>query len=142
MCTQKKIDDLQKAITLHSLATPLLAPMVEEGFFNNNISESVITAYLSDPHLQRIKALILGCTHYPLIKKEIGQFYQNEVEIIDSSEIVASYVKKYLAQHGLLNDCEKPYKKFFVSDYTRSFEASTKIFFGKQVRLEQYPLWE
>jgi glutamate racemase len=138
----KKIDDLQKAITLHSLATPLLAPMVEEGFFNNNISESVITAYLSDPHLQSIQALILGCTHYPLIKKEIGRFYQNEVEIIDSSEIVAAYVKQYLRQFGLLNNAEKPYRKFFVSDYTRSFEASTKIFFGKQVKLEQYPLWE
>jgi glutamate racemase len=138
----KKIDDLHKSITLHSLATPLLAPMVEEGFFNNNISESVITAYLSDPHLQKIKALILGCTHYPLIKKEIGQYYQNEVEIIDSSEIVAASVKKHLGQHGLLNQAEKPYKKFFVSDYTRSFEASTKIFFGKQVKLEQYPLWE
>jgi glutamate racemase len=138
----KKIDDLQKSITLHSLATPLLAPMVEEGFFNNNISESVITAYLSDAHLQSIKALILGCTHYPLIKKEIAHYYQNEVEIIDSSEIVAASVKKYLGQYGLLNTAEKPYKKFFVSDYTRSFEASTKIFFGKQVKLEQYPLWE
>jgi glutamate racemase len=138
----KKIDELQKSITLYSLATPLLAPMVEEGFFNNNISESVITAYLSDPHLQQIKALILGCTHYPLIKKEIGQYYENEVEVIDSSEIVAASVKKYLGEYGLLNNAEKPYKKFFVSDYTRSFEASTKIFFGKQVKLEQYPLWE
>jgi glutamate racemase len=138
----KKIDDLHKSITLHSLATPLLAPMVEEGFFNNNISESVINAYLSDPHLHHIKALILGCTHYPLIKKEIAGFYQNEVEIIDSSEIVAASVKKQLGNFGLLNNAEKPYKKFFVSDYTRSFEASTKLFFGKQVKLEQYPLWE
>ena len=69
--TAKKIDDLQKSIKLRSLATPLLAPMIEEGFFNNTISESVIHTYLSDTHLKKIKAIILGCTHYPLIKKEI-----------------------------------------------------------------------
>ncbi len=140
---KKKIDDLQQSITLYSLATPLLAPMIEEGFFNNNISESVINTYLSDSLIGQIKALILGCTHYPLIKKEILNYYQNQVEVIDSSEIVAAYVRNFLQQHQLLNTSDaKPYKKFFVSDYTRSFEASTKIFFGKQVKLEQYPLWE
>ncbi|MDQ4140407.1 MAG: glutamate racemase, partial [Bacteroidota bacterium] len=60
---KKKIDALDKNITLHSLATPLLATMIEEGFFNNNISESVIAKYLSDPALENIEALILGCTH-------------------------------------------------------------------------------
>jgi glutamate racemase len=139
---KKKIDDLQKAITLRSLATPLLAPMIEEGFFDNTISESVIHTYLSDKHLKRIKALILGCTHYPLIKNQILHYYQNRVEVIDSSEIVAAYVKQFLHKNQLLNTAEKPYKKFFVSDYTRSFEASTKLFFGKRVKLERYPLWE
>jgi glutamate racemase len=138
----KKIDDLQKAVVLHSLATPLLAPMIEEGFFNNSVSESVIQAYLSDPLIQEIKALILGCTHYPLIKKQIARFYQNQVQIIDSSEIVAASVKQYVQEAGLLNQTVNPYRKFFVSDYTQSFEASTRIFFGEQVRLEQYPLWE
>jgi glutamate racemase len=64
------------------------------------------------------------------------------VEVIDSSEIVAAYVKQFLQKNQLLNTAEKPYKKFFVSDYTRSFEASTKLFFGKRVKLERYPLWE
>ena len=50
---RKKIDDLNQNITLHSVATPLLAAMIEEGFFNNNISESIIQTYLSDPLLQQ-----------------------------------------------------------------------------------------
>src|SRR6478752_249486 len=64
---KKKVDALSKNIDLKSLATPLLAPMIEEGFFDNNISESIITSYLSDASLSGIEALILGCTHYPLI---------------------------------------------------------------------------
>ena len=139
---KKKVDDLQKSIVLRSLATPLLAPMIEEGFYDNNISESVIHTYLSDKHLKRIKALILGCTHYPLIKNQINAYYQNKVEVIDSSQIVAAHVKAFLEKNHLLNTAAAPYKKFFVSDYTRSFEASTKLFFGKRLKLERYPLWE
>ncbi len=140
---EQKIKALHQKIKLKSLATPLLAPMIEEGFFNNTISYSVIEKYLSDAHLNDIHALILGCTHYPLIKKEIREFYQNRVQIIDSSEIVAAAVKYTLEADRLLcSPNDKPARQFFVSDYTQSFEASTKIFFGKKLQLEQYRLWE
>ncbi len=140
---EQKIKALRQKITLRSLATPLLAPMIEEGFFNDTISYSVIEKYLSDAHLQHIQALILGCTHYPLIKNEIGQFYENCVQIVDSSEIVAEAVKHCLTTEKIVSSKnEKPLRHFFVSDYTQSFEASTKIFFGKKVHLEQYQLWE
>lgn len=140
---EQKIKALRKKITLKSLATPLLAPMIEEGFFDNTISHSVIETYLSDPHLTGIEALILGCTHYPLIKNEIAQFYGNVVSIIDSSEIVAAAVRQLLMAEKIVSpENEKPTRHFFVSDYTQSFEASTKIFFGKKVSLAQYRLWE
>ncbi len=138
----QKIKALRKKIVLKSLATPLLAPMIEEGFFNNTISQSVIETYLSDAHLQNIQALILGCTHYPLIKKEINQFYENAVSVIDSSEIVAEAVRKQLLADNQTQTEGKPSHTFFVSDFTASFEASTKLFFGKKVHLEQYRLWE
>jgi glutamate racemase len=93
---QKKLDKLNKNIRLHSLATPLLAPMIEEGYFNNNISEKIIHNYLSDSALSNIEALVLGCTHYPLIKEQIRFYYDNKVEIIDSSTIVAKHLKNYL----------------------------------------------
>ncbi len=64
------------------------------------------------------------------------------MEVIDASRIVAESVRKYLEENGLLNQKVTPYRKFFVSDYTPSFEASTRIFFGEQLNLELYRLWE
>lgn len=140
---KKKVDALELGITLHSLATPLLAPMIEEGFFNKNISQGIINEYLSNSDLQSVKALVLACTHYPLIKTQIEQYYATNVDVIDSSEIVAQSLKGYLTEHHLLNrEAFEPTRQFFVSDYTKSFEASTRIFFGAQIQLEHYPLWE
>ena len=139
---KKKVDALNRNITLKSVSTPLLAPMIEEGFFNNQISEVIINKYLSEPGLSDIEALILGCTHYPLIKKQIEAFYNGSVDVLDTSEIVAADVKKYLAENNLLNNVIEPKHHFYVSDYTASFEASTRLFFGENVKLEHYPLWE
>jgi len=139
---KKKVDALNKNVHLKSLATPLLAPMIEEGFFDNNISESIIDSYLSDPTLEGIEALILGCTHYPLIKNQITKYYENDVEILDTSEIVAHSLRAWLEQHYLVNEKGTGKRQFYVSDYTLSFEQSTNIFFGQQIQLEHYPLWE
>ena len=137
----RKIQETNAHISLKSLATPLLAPMIEEGFFNNQISHEIISTYLQDSELTDIVSLILACTHYPLIKKEINEFYHGQVEILDSSEIVATALKQYLEMNQLLNPRASSSKKFFVSDYTSSFEASTQLFFGKVVHLEQHLLW-
>lgn len=137
----RKVQEAKKNIEIKSLATPLLAPMIEEGFFNNQISHEIIAQYLTDPLLENIDALILACTHYPLIKIEIGSFYANQIPILDSSVIVAQALRHHLAQNGLLNTLSSPTHQFFVSDYTEAFEASTRIFFGEQLHLEQHRLW-
>ncbi len=139
---RKKVDELGLGIELKSHATPLLAAMIEEGFFNDSISESVIHTYLSDPDLQGIEALILGCTHYPLIKKQIENYYEGKVDVLDASHIVALHVKNYLQQQKLLSPHLSGDHRFYVSDFTRSFEESTRIFFKREVHLEHYPLWE
>lgn len=136
----KKIKAAEKGITLQSLATPLLAPMIEEGYFNNKISHDIIEAYLQDPSLRDIDALILACTHYPLIMNEISSFYAQKVAILDSSAVVARALQEYLKQEGLLST-SPPRDAFLVSDYTESFESSTRLFFQKTVHLEKYPLW-
>src|SRR5258708_2236027 len=122
----KKIATSTRHITLHSLPTPLMVPMIEEGFFNNMISHDIIEAYLRDPQLENIKALILGCTHYPLIKKEISDFYKGNVVVLDSSEVVARALYDYLTVQRLFNDQPGGQDHFLVSDFTDSFEASTK----------------
>ena len=137
----RKIQEADKNISLHSLATPLLAPMIEEGFFNNQISHEIIAQYLSDPALQNIEALILACTHYPLIIKEIDQFYGGKMPILDSSRVVAEALRQYLAGEGLLNPSHRAEHHFLVSDFTESFESSARMFFHQSVKLEKHSLW-
>ncbi len=145
----KRIASLDPIANVVQLATPLLAPMIEEGFYNNKISQTIINSYLSKSKLNKIDALILGCTHYPLVKNEIQKFYGKSVEVIDTSEIVAQYVKAVLEKHHLLNLTKpskmilaKKAKQFFVSDFTQSFEESSKIFFNEKVKLKQCNIWE
>jgi glutamate racemase len=138
----RKIHEGKKNIHLHSLATPLLAPMIEEGFFNNQISHEIIAQYLADESLKEVDALILACTHYPLIKNEIKAVYNNQVTILDSSEVVAKALKRHLEDERLLNEAGiAPVDHFLVSDYTESFEASARMFFHRAVRLERHALW-
>src|SRR6185503_414971 len=137
---EKKISESGRNIGIRSLATPLLVPMIEEGFFNNKISHEIIDSYLNDPTLQGIDALILGCTHYPLIKKEINDFYGGKVKVLDSSEVVAQALHAYLKDKDLLSG-QANKDHFLVSDYTDSFEASTKLFFREAVHLEKHNLW-
>ena len=139
---EAKIKAQSKKAAVTSLATPLLAPMIEEGFFNNKISKTIIHDYLGRPKLKNIDSLILGCTHYPLIRPEIEQFYKGKVNIFDSARIVAHHVQWVLDEHQLLHQGKAGKHRFFVSDYTQSFEQSTKIFFKGKIKLEQKNLFK
>ncbi len=141
---KKKLDDLDAAVDLHSLATPLLAPMIEEGFLENSVSDDIIASYLAHPALADVEALVLACTHYPLIKEQIGRYYAGRADVLDASDVVAAATAAYLAAQNLLAPPTPvpPVHHFYVSDFTRSFEESTRLFFGQEVRLEHYPLWE
>lgn len=139
---RKKIYRVNSDITVYSLATPLLAPMIESGFFNGQISQLVIEKYLDDENLRDIQTLVLACTHYPLIKKEIEEFYKGKsVEVLASNEVVAAYVKVLLDKNGLANpSTETGSRQFYVSDYTESFDKTTRIFYGSRVDLQQVSL--
>lgn len=140
---KKKLDFLGQGIELQALATPMLAPMIEEGWCNNVIIDSVLEAYLSDPVLAQVEALILACTHYPLVKKRIEAFYQNKVDVIDGSLYAAKALQHLLREKKLLNSQAREGKlHFYVSDYTDSFAQSAALFFQDKVTLEHYPLWE
>lgn len=138
---KKKIDDLNRGIQLTSRATNLLASAIEE-FGNSNAIDSLLKEYLSHPTLQNLDSLILACTHYPIVKSKIADFFNHKIEIIDPSDTVAKAVQKRLHDENLLNTSGAGEKHFYVSDYTESFAASTKIFFDETIKLEHYPLWE
>ncbi|MBL7925151.1 MAG: glutamate racemase, partial [Bacteroidia bacterium] len=111
-----KLKGKSKKLHVASLATPLLAPMIEEGFFNNKISKTIIHDYLSRPKLKNIDSLILGCTHYPLIRPEIEQYYKGRVNIFDSARIVAHHVQWVLDEAQLLHTAKAGKHRFFISD--------------------------
>jgi len=139
---ESKLKQLNSSVELKSLATPLLVPMIEEGFFENRISHDIIEAYLHNQELDGIEALILGCTHYPLIKNEINQFYAGKVDILDSATIVAKRLQDFLKDNNLLSGNNSRKDRFLVSDITASFEASARIFFHNEVHLEKFPIWD
>ncbi len=138
----QKLNSAIPNLKVQSLATPLLAPMIEEGFFDNNISKTIINSYLSSSKLKKIDALILACTHYPLIQNEINEFYKGKVAILNTAKITAEYVKKYLHEADLLTEKAELKNQFFVSDKTSSFEKSTKLFFGDKIHLVQKNIWD
>ncbi len=140
---KKKLDDAKRGISLSSQATNLLASAIEEfGNGDNPVINELLKVYLSQPDLKNIESLVLACTHYPIIKNQIKKHCAPNVEIIDSSEIVALAVRNQLDKNTLLNDNGTSLKHFYVSDYTESFADNAKLFFGEAVKLEHYPLWD
>ncbi len=138
---QEKFSRRKPSLNFSAVATPLLASMIEEGYYNNDISTAILENYLSDPDLKDIDALVLACTHYPLIKKEISAFFHNKIKIFDSAEVVANKLQWILQKEGLANEQKAHPDTFYVSDFTASFEKTTKIFYGHQIRLELCNIW-
>ena len=124
-----------------SMATPLLVPMIEEGFIFDDISNAILRTYLSDPSLNGIQALILGCTHYPIIKNQISKIFNFNVEVIDSARTVATLLKETLEKNDLLNSPGKVKDQFFISDYTPYFEKIARMFFEGDINLIKADIW-
>src|SRR6185295_10198750 len=99
-----------------ALATALLASMIEAGFYNNSVSQAVINSYLAYPDFQDIQGMVLACTHYPLIKKEIEFFYHHRIKVFDSTDIVWKSVEELLKKNNLLNSSRKNPHRFYISD--------------------------
>lgn len=138
---QQKIAALHENIHLKALATPLLIAAIEEGFIEHKVTDCILEEYLSRPEMHNIKALILGCTHYPIIKTNLAkiyrQLYQHDIDLLDASEIVASAVATKLKAQNLLcdNNCQAK-KSFYVSELTEGLTATANMFFGEDVKLQ------
>lgn len=141
-CTyEKKISEKSPATKVISIATPLLVPMIEEGFIFDDISNAIIRSYLSNESLAGIEALILGCTHYPIIKNQISKIFNFNVEVIDSARIVAMILRDSLEKNNLKNDSGIVNDQFFVSDYTSYFEKIARMFFEGEINLKRVDIW-
>lgn len=138
----KKIHASDSSKVVSELATPLLVPMIEEGFIENEVSYAILENYLNSATLKDIQALVLGCTHYPLIKPTISKILGPSVELIDNAQSTAELVKKILVNTNSLNSsAEVSAVKAEVSDYTATFEQKAKGFFGANLHLSLNNIW-
>jgi glutamate racemase len=138
---EKKIKEKSPETSVVSLATPLLVPMIEEGFIFDDISNAIIRSYLSDESLAGIQALILGCTHYPIIKNQISKIFNFNIEVVDSARIVSKILRDTLEKNNLLNDSGIVKDQFFISDYTPYFEKIARMFFEGEINLKKADIW-
>jgi glutamate racemase len=138
---EQKIKEKSPATTVVSMATPLLVPMIEEGFIFDDISNAIIRSYLSNDSLAGIQALILGCTHYPIIKNQISKIFNFDVEVVDSARLVSMILRDFLEKNHLLNDTGIVKDQFFISDYTTYFEKIARMFFEGEINLTKADIW-
>lgn len=128
------------AVEIKSLATPLLVPIIEEGFSEHLVLDIILEEYLSHPILQSIRALVLGCTHYPIIRNKIEKFYSGSVDVLDASVITAITLKEMLENHDLISS-SGGHHRFYLSDNTPNFIQRARMFFGEDVPIEQMDIF-
>lgn len=131
---EREIKSIDASIEVYGKACPLFVPIVEEGWFNHKIAYLAAEEYLLELKKYSIDTLVLGCTHYPLLKDTIQKVIGEKVKLIDSGVETAKVVKKILEENDLLNQSElKPYYKFFVSDLPLQFKKVGEMFLGKKI---------
>ena len=120
-------------IEVYSRACPLFFPLVEEGWTENAVVDLTVKAYLASLKQSGIDTLILGCTHYPLLKKAIRKFLGSGVGLVDSAEETAKEVALVLKRVMLAKKSGRGLHSFFVSDAPERFIKVGRRFLGEKV---------
>ncbi|OGS46987.1 MAG: glutamate racemase [Elusimicrobia bacterium RIFOXYD2_FULL_34_15] len=116
-------------------ACPLFVPLVEEGWINNRASGIIANEYLKFVKKSGVDTVILGCTHYPLLKKTISKVLGRQIQLVDSASEVAKKIKYILANENLINiSNKKGNKRFFVSDAPQKFKKLGEMFLNEKIR--------
>jgi len=130
---ETEIKQLDSKVKVTALACPLFVPFVEEGWTNGAVVLNVARSYLEPLKEARVDTVILGCTHYPLLKTVIQEVLGPDVTLIDSAKQVAFEVKKILASEDMLNRVRGGKHRFFVSDNPEWFSSLAQRFMGKKL---------
>ncbi len=117
------IKEMEPEAEVLGKACPLFVPLVEEGFTRHHITEEVIDIYLKDMKGSGVDTLILGCTHYPLLRGAIMEYMEGRVHIVNPAYEAAMDLKKILKEHNLSNENGEFNKyEFYVSDAAEKFK--------------------
>lgn len=117
----EKIQQFDKNVEVFQSACPLLVPLVEEGWINRDVTTQICAEYLKDLLQKDIDTLVLGCTHYPLLERNIKKICNN-VNVINPAKATCLSAKKYLEDNDMLADEKSGNYKLYTSDYTEKFD--------------------
>ncbi|MBN2831432.1 MAG: glutamate racemase [Candidatus Omnitrophica bacterium] len=131
---EHEIKKLDPKVKVTAVACPLFVPFVEEGWLNQDVVLTVAKHYLKPLKEAKVDTVILGCTHYPLLKNVIKKVLGENINLIDSAKQVAIEVKKILSDEEILNSRRCGRSQFFVSDNPEWFEELAGRFLGKPVK--------
>lgn len=114
-------------------ACPLFVPLAEEGMFDHEVTELIGREYLCR-FSGKIDVMILGCTHYPLLRNTISKILGDEVELVDAGEATSRAVLESLSASGMLNkQTARPRYEFYVSDFPQKFNEIAESFLGRKL---------
>lgn len=129
-----EIRKLNPKIKVYEKACPLFVPIAEEGWINHKATELIAKEYLNELKIKKIDSLVLGCTHYPILKDIIQKVVGKGVKLVDSGTPAARLVEEYLNGRGLRNISNQIGKKeFYVSDIPSKFREIAERFLGKKI---------
>jgi glutamate racemase len=132
---KKAIENINPDIKVYSKSCPLFVPLAEEGWTEDLISELIADKYLSQLTKYNIDTLILGCTHYPLLKTIIEKTVGRDVGLIDSAEETAKEVERTLTNSKLINkENSNPHKQYFLTDTSDTFISIAGNFLGEKIK--------
>ena len=108
-------------------------PLAEEGWTENDVAFGAAEIYLKELIEKDIDSVVLGCTHYPLLKKCIGEIVGEKVKIVDPANVTALKMKEFLEKNNMLNDSTKEGSHtFYVSDNTEKFASICRLVLKKE----------
>lgn len=121
---------------VHQTACPLLVPLVEEGWLNKRETKMILRRYLHPLKDKQIDTLVLGCTHYPLLKKPIQARIGKRVKLIDSSTQTAQYVKEFLVRNPeIVSRQGRVTHRYYASDTTETALKVAEHIFSRPMEL-------
>ncbi len=126
----KSFDSVKRVV---AQPTPLLVPLVEEGWLDHRITEMVLREYMAPLISEKIDTLVLGCTHYPLLKDALLRILDKSIKLVDSAESTALQVASVLDKNDLRSDGIEGSNSFYVSDIPLKFQEIAQRFLGKAV---------
>jgi glutamate racemase len=131
---EKAMRKLAPRTRVFTKSCPLFVPLVEEGWLNKAVTREIAKSYLSFVRANAVDTLILGCTHYPLLRDPIQRVVGPKVMLVDSAKEVAKEAETILDSGGLLNgSTRRPRQRFFVSDEPARFAKMAERFLGARI---------